>query len=1023
MTKIIVLFLLVLALKITPSHSQTTLTAGDIAITGYNTDGDDQVAFVLLTDITVGTEIRFTDRGWLDTNAFRIGNTGREGTLIWVADTDLSCGSQIILTSANDGTLTISPNIGSLTEVDDFEIRGQGDQILAYQGTDDSPTFIYALNFNNPGWSTTAGNQQESALPIGLTDGVNSVDISGDIDNGTYNCAVTTLPDAILASVSDAANWNTSDGDGNQSLTLGQCLFSCTSIIQTVLTAGDIVITGYNTDGNDQVAFVLLTDITAGTEIRFTDRGWLDTDAFRVGNTDREGTLIWTANTDLSCGTQIILTSANNGTLTISPNTGILTEEDDFEIRGQGDQILAYQGTDDSPTFIYALNFNNPGWSVTAGNQQESALPIGLADGVNSVDISGDIDNGAYDCAVTTSPELILTAVSDATNWDTSDGGGNQSLTLGLCTFDCSVICPTTTTWNGTTWDNGIPNTTVAAIINGAYTTGVNGNISACSLAVNSGFRLSISNSTFIEIESDVVINGEIIVESSGNFVQNIDSSTYTNNGAMSRVNKVTPVKQDWFFFTYWSSPVSGLTVDDVFATNPANRRFIFNANNYLDLNEDGFDDDANAYELVSGSDPLIPGVGYAITENQQFFIPGSTAQATFDGTFNNGLIEVPIAYDSANVAHYNFIGNPYPSAIDFEIFQATNSSLIGGIAYLWSQSTPPSANNPGNQTVNFSQNDYATYTIGSGGAAGASGIIPTQYIPSGQGFFIPSVGAGNAVFKNSMRVASIDSNNQFFGTEENSLTLNSNPTVNSNDLLIDNENKIWINLKSDNGIFNQILVAYVGGATDAYDGFSYDAPRVLPIGTSAILYTFIEDDEDDIKFVIQGKDINSINENEIIHLGFETNIEVPTLYTLSLDQFEGAFIENSTIFLKDNLLDVMHNLSEGDYEFTSEVGTFEERFQIQFVSETLSIDENLVIENELVIIELNNNDVQFKVSGNLEMESIKIIDLNGRVLYNFKAQGSDNTYNLSKLNNSVYIAQIRLTNGVLISKKALKRN
>ena len=36
-------------------------------------------------------------------------------------------------------------------------------------------------------------------------------------------------------------------------------------------------------------------------------------------------------------------------------------------------------------------------------------------------------------------------------------------------------------------------------------------------------------------------------------------------------------------------------------------------------------------------------------------------------------------------------------------------------------------------------------------------------------------------------------------------------------------------------------------------------------------------------KFAIQGKDVNSINEDEVINLGFKTTINVATLYKLSV--------------------------------------------------------------------------------------------------------------------------------------------
>ena len=60
-------------LFISSAYAQSTLSAGNIAITGYNQHSHDlnnnntqkngQFSFLLLVDIVTGTEIKFTDRG------------------------------------------------------------------------------------------------------------------------------------------------------------------------------------------------------------------------------------------------------------------------------------------------------------------------------------------------------------------------------------------------------------------------------------------------------------------------------------------------------------------------------------------------------------------------------------------------------------------------------------------------------------------------------------------------------------------------------------------------------------------------------------------------------------------------------------------------------------------------------------------------------------------------------------------------------------------------------------------------
>ncbi|RLD25457.1 MAG: hypothetical protein DRI75_13330, partial [Bacteroidetes bacterium] len=188
----------------------------------------------------------------------------------------------------------------------------------------------------------------------------------------------------------------------------------------------------------------------------------------------------------------------------------------------------------------------------------------------------------------------------------------------------------------------------------------------------------------------------------------------------------------------------------------------------------------------------------------------------------------------------------------------------------------------------------------------------------------------------------------------------------------------------------------------------------------AAIIYSTI--DGDDGKFAIQGKDVNSLCSDEVISLGFKTLIEVATLYKFSIAQLEGEFLNNNTIYLKDNLLNVLHDLSLNDYAFTSEVGEFNHRFEIVFNENALSLGELTINSDSLSIIEFSNGNVQFKLSSPLEMKSIEIIDLLGRTIYKLEANGNSITYNLSNLSHATYIAKVELSNGFVITKKAIKR-
>lgn len=579
-----------------------------------------------------------------------------------------------------------------------------------------------------------------------------------------------------------------------------------------------------------------------------------------------------------------------------------------------------------------------------------------------------------------------------------------------------------TTTWTLGAWDNGAPDLNTKVIINDSYDTAIFGSFSACSLTINSNpsgteFRLTVNNNTYVEIENEVIVDGELYVETQGNFVQNNDAAAFTlNTDGVSLVNKRTTPLNSIYEYTYWSSPVENTTIGQGLAFANPSRRYVYNAVNFLDnLTEinntntftpgpDGIDDDGNDWALIPGSTVMTPGVGYISMHSPIGFSVGSQYTYTFEGAFNTGIISSPIAYNGANGDEdWNLIGNPYPSAIDANAFLNNNASSIQGVAYLWSHNTPANANASGNEGANFNSSDYAIITTGSGNTAGGDGIIPTSYIPSGQAFFVQGIANSSVTFNNSLRTADATSNSQFFRTN-NTLS-----------------NRLWVNLTSDTGVFHQILVAYVNGATNGKDSKAFDTNKTLYNNNAAEIFTSVPGDSD--KLAIQGKAPESLTIDEVIPVGFTTNITTATVYTFSIAQLEGDFLTNNTVYLKDNLLSSIHNLSNSDYNFTSQTGTFNDRFEIVFKDTSLSISEETISEQNISIIESKNNDITFSLtSQNLTIKSIKIYDVLGRLLYDLKGNSKTETYNLSNLSQASYIAHIQLSDGQLISKKAIKQ-
>ncbi len=182
------------------------------------------------------------------------------------------------------------------------------------------------------------------------------------------------------------------------------------------VSAGDIAIIGYRSTDPDALAFVVLSPIAAGEVIRFTDSGWVAAGSFRAN----EGGIAFTASTALSAGTVVTRSNPfNSGDWSIN-NTGLGTGG--FLLSTSGDQILAFQGDAAGPSFVYAINADDTGWS-DATTSNTTALPAGLINGMTAVNIGGppERDNGYYSGITQGTRAELLAAIGNPANWTLSD--------------------------------------------------------------------------------------------------------------------------------------------------------------------------------------------------------------------------------------------------------------------------------------------------------------------------------------------------------------------------------------------------------------------------------------------------------------------------------------------------------------------------------------------------------------------------------------------------------------------------
>lgn len=161
--------------------------------------------------------------------------------------------------------------------------------------------------------------------------------------------------------------------------------------------AGDVAIVGFRADDPDEFALVALAPVPGGTEIAFTDNGWRSTGEFRA----TEGTFRYTVPaTGLAPGAVVEFSGFSGPAFAAA-----------------GDQLLAYVGPDDAPTFLYALNVEGDAtWQADATSSNTSALPTGLANGTTAVAVQ-EADNVAYAGPTSGTRAELLAAIGDPSNW------------------------------------------------------------------------------------------------------------------------------------------------------------------------------------------------------------------------------------------------------------------------------------------------------------------------------------------------------------------------------------------------------------------------------------------------------------------------------------------------------------------------------------------------------------------------------------------------------------------------------
>lgn len=454
----------------------------------------------------------------------------------------------------------------------------------------------------------------------------------------------------------------------------------------------------------------------------------------------------------------------------------------------------------------------------------------------------------------------------------------------------------------------------------------------AKSLTLNEGYTFTLVSGHYLTVNDNIINNSSpdsFIIQSNANLNQ-LDDSAPANEGEITVRRFSSAIFR--LDYTMWSSPVQGTQTLKEFSPSTVNNRFY------------DYDSSSDVFSLI---DPLAtvfsPGSGYLIrVRNNHVENNGTNSPATWLGSFvglpNNGDITVPL---STSGQGYNLVGNPYPSVISAELLIDQNIDNIEPTLHFWRRTNNASGTG---DTGSF----YAVYSPLGGTAPSESSEEPNSFIQVGQGFLVQAIGT-ELIFNNSMKIRD-NFENQFFRSS------------NLNEI---EKHRVWLNLTNNNGVFSQLLVGYVAGATNEKDRFDGRY-----INDSEVALTSLINNEE---YVIQGRSL-PFSAEDTIPLGFK--VVTAGEYTISLSKMDGLFEAGQLVYLEDTFTTTIHNLSASDYTFSAESGDFKNRFVLRFTNETMSIEQPL--NPNAVAVFVNDNSINID-TGNIEMQSIVVYDVQGR--------------------------------------------
>ncbi len=482
----------------------------------------------------------------------------------------------------------------------------------------------------------------------------------------------------------------------------------------------------------------------------------------------------------------------------------------------------------------------------------------------------------------------------------------------------------------------------------------ISGAAFAQSLTVGTGGALTVKEDIPLTVDNAVTVanGGTLTFKNNSSLLQNLSTTLNANTGNI-LYERTTSLLHHNYDFVYWGTPVASQALGKIWmASNNADTFYTFNTsgNNWSPVNaivemQAGIGYIARARDGASGTD--YNGVSTP-------FVVGNPWTAKFYGVPHNGTLSCPIL--KTTTFSDNLIGNPYPSALDLEAFFRSNATVLSGNFYFWTHHSAM-------QNNNYNASDYAVYNASLNAGVRGSGTItyldevaPTGYAAPGQAFFAEAIASGSATFSNAHRISA--NHTTFYRPLEQA----------SSETRGIESHKIWLNITNSQGVFKQQLVAYAQGASIDYDT-NLEAVSLQGDG-NLNFYSNLNQK----KMMIQSRPLPFSNQ-DLVSLGFQAS--VADTCEISIADTDGLFLAGQNIYLEDQLLQVVHDLKQGAYRFTTDSGIFNDRFVLRYtpgklatVSFPLKTAVKTVVQDKVTVY-----------TDATPLQSVTVRDLLGRIL------------------------------------------